>query len=716
MAHVSITLPKAGFAFTSNLVSAVYNLGRPVVPAEWMAGTDPGSLSSFQINSSTRIALHIMSFTIPSGGELISSFKTGGTFILSYAGFQARVAIGVDASADSLGTTYTYSTSALTDTSLKWRTIFEKLQADNTDGGLTEDPVLTLWDRQGDNPVPTEVVPVSDEQTISTIASAFSRNSARYAVIPATPRPQFNAVFAPSGTDRFLEQFLIRRDRDGLLIHLADDANAALSASPGLPFSDDFLTKGHIEMTFQAEGTIAAPKTATVRLDTATILDRGDIDEPYRIDFPTGTREAIELFSLVNWMNSWNANQRFSAELKFGLLSVIEPVVTAPTWDSPSLKVTDTNGNTITEATEGTTVQLHPLVSGGTYDVATFRWRYRVGSGSWTLIANNTDNPTEWVLPDRSADTAITFQCRADFTGDGTKVEASAGRKRLSVQTIAFTIKDTVALPDAVAPTPTVTAIPNGNEGTTHTLGVTPSGGTYDSLAYLWFVYQGDSLSGVNIASTVLDDATIAAPVFTRPSVSSATNYTIGCRITATGTGVNAKSGTSDAHTSVGVTTAVNNIVLPAAAAPSIQMTLDGAVFTDGASINGDEGATSNLSLEITGGRYDVIAYIWEVKKLNQSKLLQAVHRNKDYAWQRPSVHGRNEIVTVSCEVSVNGNGTNVKAGIVQTVSVSHNTTIFNVADDGIFVLGHEKVTGVYNKSIKFKNIYSGGTKIADFS
>ena len=715
MAHLSITLPKSGFAFTSNLVSTVYNIGRPVIPAEWMAGSNAGALSGVSLNSTTRRAIFVITITIPTGGDLDSDFETGGTWILSYAGFVARIGIGTDVTADNLGTSYTYSITSLTATNLSWRTLWEKLQADNTDGGLTEDPVLTLWDGQGNDPFPPEVVPISDEQTISTIASAFSRNSARFAIIPATPRPQFNAVFAPSGEDRFLEQFLIRSDRDGILIHLASDANAAASTNPALAFNADFLAKGHIEIVMRAEGS-SASHTAKIRLDTATILDRGAIDEPYRIDWASGTREAIQLYSLVNWITAWQSAQRFSADLKFGFLATTEATVTAPTWESPALKVTDTDGNTITEATEGTTVQLHPLVSGGVYDVATFRWRYRIGSGSWVLITNNQDNPSEWVLPDVSADTAITLQCRADFTGDGTKVEASAGRKRLSAQTIAFTIKDTVALPDAVAPTPTVTAIPDGNEGTTHTLGVTPSGGTYDSLEYLWFVYEGSSLSGVDIASTVLDDATSATPLFTRPSVSSNTDYTIGCRITAKGTGTNAKSGTSDAETSAGVTTTVNNVPLPAASAPSIQMTLDGTVFTDGASINGDEGATSALSLEVTGGRYDVIAYIWEVKKLGESELLQPVHRAKDFAWQRPAVHGRNEIVTVSCEVSVNGNGTTAKSGVVQTASVSHNTTIINVADEGIFILGHEKTTHVYSGDKEIKKIYQGDTLIETFS
>ena len=590
MAHLSITLPKSGFAFTTNLVSAVYNTNRPVIPAEWMAGSNAGALSSFQINSSSRISIHIMDFTIPTGGELVSSFKTGGTFILSYAGFQARLVINTDATADSLGPTYTYSTSSLTATTLKWRTIWEKMQADNTAGGLTEDPVLTFWDRRGDDPVPgPPPLTFSSEQTISTPASAFERNSARFAIIPATPRPQLDAAFAPSGENRYLEQFLVRRDRDGILIHLDNDGAGSLSANPKYAFSNDFLTKGHIDITVSAEGSTTS-FNSKLRLDTATILDRGDVDEPYRIDWPTGTKEAIEIYAITEHMNSWSSTTRFSAEIKFGII------------------------------------------------------------GSATV------------------------------------------------------------LPDAVAPTSiTVKPIPNGGEGSTVVLGAIISGGVYDELEYRWSVFDGST----NVTSTVLDDHEIATPTFTRPSVSANKDYTIGVRVNAKGTGTIAKSGTSAPVTSLSVTATVINLV--AVSPPNVQMTLDGTVFTDGASINGNEGDISALSVELSGGTYDTIAYIWEVKKLNETALLQAVHRAKDYSWQRPAVHGSNEIVTVSVEISVNGNGTTARPGNVRTQRVAHNTTIFNIADEGIFY-GRKKIKNVYYGEKKITAIYYGEKEVATFS
>ena len=591
MAHASITLPKSGFAFTSNLVSAVYNINRPVIPAEWMAGSNAGALSGVSLNSTSRISIFQLTISIPAGGDLDADFETGGTWILSYAGFQARLVLGTDTTADSSGTSYFYSTSSLTATTLIWRTIWEKMQADHANGGLTEDPVLTLWDRQGDDPVPAPPpLTFSSEQTISTPASAFSRNSARFAIIPATPRPQLNAAFAPSGEDRYLEQFLVRRDRDGILIHLDNDGAGSLSANPTYAFSDDFLTKGHIDITVYAEGSTSS-FNAKLRLDTATILDRGDVDEPYRIDWPTGTKEAIEIYAITDHMNSWSANQRFSAEIKFGII-----------------------GSAVT------------------------------------------------VLPDASAPTSI-----------------------------------------AVNP------VPNGGEGSSVVLGATLSGGVYDELEYRWSVFDGST----NVTSTVLDDHEIATPTFTRPSVSANKDYTIGVRVNAKGTGTKAKSGTSAPVTSLSVTTTVINLV--AVSPPNVQMTLDGTVFTDGASINGNEGDISALSVELSGGTYDTIAYIWEVKKLNETALLQAVHRAKDYPWQRPAVHGSNEIVTVSVEISVNGNGTTARPGNVRTQRVAHNTTIFNVADEGIFY-GRKKIKNVYYGEKKIVAIYYGEKEVATFN
>ena len=91
-------------------------------------------------------------------------------------------------------------------------------------------------------------------------------------------------------------------------------------------------------------------------------------------------------------------------------------------------------------------------------------------------------------------------------------------------------------LPDAEAPTVTIDAIANHNEGSTVTLGATLTGGTYDTVNYLWSIDSGGGS---------IDDPTAVTPVYTDPDVSFNTSVTLRLTITANGTGTNAADGTS---------------------------------------------------------------------------------------------------------------------------------------------------------------------------
>ena len=102
------------------------------------------------------------------------------------------------------------------------------------------------------------------------------------------------------------------------------------------------------------------------------------------------------------------------------------------------------------------------------------------------------------------------------------------------------------ALPVADAPSVTIDAVADGEEGTSATLGATISGGTYDALDYAWTASVG-----------TLDDATAVAPTWTRPSVDTDTEATIGLTVTARGTGTIARNNTSDPQAAADVTTTV---------------------------------------------------------------------------------------------------------------------------------------------------------------
>ena len=104
-------------------------------------------------------------------------------------------------------------------------------------------------------------------------------------------------------------------------------------------------------------------------------------------------------------------------------------------------------------------------------------------------------------------------------------------------------------LPVAAAPSITIDAVAAGREGTTVTLGATGDGTTvFDTIEYAWTVSGG-----------ALDDATDAAPVWTRPQVSAATDYTIDLTITVRGTGTVARAGTSDTANAAQVTARVTD-------------------------------------------------------------------------------------------------------------------------------------------------------------
>ena len=103
-------------------------------------------------------------------------------------------------------------------------------------------------------------------------------------------------------------------------------------------------------------------------------------------------------------------------------------------------------------------------------------------------------------------------------------------------------------LPNAVAPTITIDAIPTGNEGSTVGLSFTATGGTYDRLTYAWTVTGG-----------ALSSATAASPTLTRPSVTSNRNFTARLTVTAHGSGSRARNGTSAVATQATRTFTVNN-------------------------------------------------------------------------------------------------------------------------------------------------------------
>ena len=125
--------------------------------------------------------------------------------------------------------------------------------------------------------------------------------------------------------------------------------------------------------------------------------------------------------------------------------------------------------------------------------------------------------------------------------GTNLKVAASA-----SAGTANVVLND--PLPTATAPTSVViAAVADGEQGATARLTATVTGGVYDILTYAWTVSVG-----------TLDDATAASPTWTRPTVESNTEATIGLTVTASGQGTAYRTGTSGSTSATSITTTVN--------------------------------------------------------------------------------------------------------------------------------------------------------------
>ena len=165
------------------------------------------------------------------------------------------------------------------------------------------------------------------------------------------------------------------------------------------------------------------------------------------------------------------------------------------------------------------------------------RWTAYAGATGYTLHESNDGGQTpgtEYSLASGDVSRVInhrriaswSYRIRASYRGgqtDWTGWTDSSGQPQSS-------------LPNAVAPTVAINAIPSGREGTTVQLGAILSGGTYDGTpTYAWMVSGGS-----------LDSATSATPTWTRPTVTEDGDYTITLTVTARGTGTTAANNTSD--------------------------------------------------------------------------------------------------------------------------------------------------------------------------
>ena len=322
---------------------------------------------------------------------------------------------------------------------------------------------------------------------------------------------------------------------------------------------------------------------------------------------------------------------------------VLDVPVQLPAAAAPSVSI-----NAIPAGNEGTAVQLGATLNGGTYDGALdYAWTVTGG----TLDNANRATPT-WTRPSVVSNTNYTV--RLTITARGTGTAARIGSSDTANTSRTALVRNVVALrPVAAAPSVSIDAIPAGDENANVQLAATLNGGTYDgAVDYAWTVTGG-----------TLDDPAAATPTWTRPSVTSNTNFTVRLTVTARGAGTVARNGTSDTANAT-FSALVRNVVvvLPVAAAPSV---------TINAIPAGDENTNVQLAATLNGGTYDgAVEYAWSVNggALNSSS-------SATPTWARPSVTS-NTNHTASLTVTVRGSGTVARNGTSDTANTTRTAQV----------------------------------------
>ena len=307
--------------------------------------------------------------------------------------------------------------------------------------------------------------------------------------------------------------------------------------------------------------------------------------------------------------------------------------------------------NAVAAGDEGTTVTLGASVgAGGQYDGSiTYAWSVDEG----TLNDASAATPV-WTRPSVTATKTVDINLRITVSGDGTTTRSGTSASRNAAETSA-TVRN--VLPAAIAPNVSIDSIAAGDEGTSVALTATITGGAYDSaITYAWSVDEG-----------TLSNAASASPTWTRPAVSATKTVDVNLRVTVSGTGGFAQSGTTASRDAAEVSATVRN-VLPAASAGNASVAIN-------AISAGDEGTSVNLSATVTKGTgvYDSVAYAWTADEGTLSGADTATP-----TWTRPTVTATKN-VTLRLVLTLQGTGTTARSGT--SVALSEVTRSASVRD-----------------------------------
>lgn len=302
---------------------------------------------------------------------------------------------------------------------------------------------------------------------------------------------------------------------------------------------------------------------------------------------------------------------------------------------APSLSITD-----ITSIRESATASFLATVSGGLYDAIEYAWTIEVGGGSLDRATGRATTYTPAHIETGAGDTDVTIRCVATVRGDDTT--AKDGTTDTVMVEEFFTVTDHV---DATVPRLAITDIDTVYKGQTARVIVTPSGGVYDTIAYVWEILAG---------SGTLDRADGRIVVYDPGGIVEDEPVRLRCTVTVRGTGTNA-----DEDTSAMVMideSFMASVMLPPAQAP-------------GAGINGPSSGGGEFTIGVGGGVYDTISYQWSWPAGLFRLIAGGGQQTSITLAQRG---GAGHTGTITCRVDVRGTGVRAQAGTTDSVTASH--------------------------------------------
>ena len=467
------------------------------------------------------------------------------------------------------------------------------------------------------------------EQSFSVGASQF-RTSAEdtdyvqwlHAVIPDT---QFDNAFKVNAAD----------DRYFTFLLIGDHTNEhRIALDVGATATEDGTHNRDLSTTFEQNWEIEVSHGGSTWLFTHDNFDADSDSAERYVWFAANTTTENLIDDLVD-----NTPAGTSATITFR----DGPAAQLPLPTAPSVTI-----DAIAAGDESTAVTLTATLAGGGYDSLTYDWDVSGG-----LLDDDTLASPTWTRPSVPADRDYFVNLTLTANGDGTNYRSGESVVVTAAQVTA-TVRDTAQLPLPTAPTTVaISSVPAGDEGTTVQLSATVNGGNYDSgPTYAWTVSGGQ-----------LDDATLASPTWTRPSVASDSTHTVDLTVTVAGDGTSYRNGEEASASATQVSSTVRDIgtLLPLPTAPtSVVISAVGA---------GNEGTSVTLSATVNGGAYDALDYAWSV---GGGALSNAFATSP--TWTRPGVSVDS---SYSIDLTVTARGTGSSYRNNQSVTRSA-TTVFS--------------------------------------